>query len=270
MKPVLLLLIFSVFSFAGCATLSDISAEPERRRADRAELENAVESLQRENARLNIELQNVRIESERYRSREASLRSDLERLKTRERELVNQLSSNERRQREVENRLSETEKRFSQIISERESRQGEFKKMADDFSAGMRGLGLFTVEQGAGEVRITLPTVLAFTGGEVRIVDGGRPVLRALAGVLNRYPDKKVVIEGHTDDIPISRTYASNWELSFARALTVLEFLEGEGVDPMRMSAAGYGKYRPKASNATAAGRAENRRVEIVVRGDSS
>ncbi len=266
MKHVLLLLIIPVFFSAGCATLSDISGEPERRRTDRAELERAVESLENENARLNRELQNIRLESERYRSREASLSREIESLKSRERELVSRLSSNEQRQRAVEARLSETEKRLSGIIAGRESSRAELKKIADDFSNSLRGLGLFTVEQGAGEVRVILPTVLAFTGGEVRIVEGGAPVLRALARVLNKYSDKNVVIEGHTDDIPISRTYASNWELSFARALTVLEFLEGKGVDPMRMSAAGYGKYRPKASNATAAGRAENRRVEIVLR----
>lgn len=266
MKPVLLILIISFFAFSGCATFSNGSSGNGRRRPERSELESAVQSLEQENSRLNRELQNLRLESERLKNRRASLDREVERLKSRESELLQKLSSNEQRQRAVERRLSEAEDRLSEIISGRESREEELKKIADDLSESLRGLGLFSVRRSSGEVRVILPTVLEFAAGGVRIVDGGRPVLRAMASALQRYPDKSVVIEGHTDDVPISRTYASNWELSFARALSVLEFLEGEGVDPMRMSAAGYGKYRPAASNATASGRAENRRVEIVLR----
>lgn len=266
MKPVLLSLIISLFAFSGCATLSNGSSGPERGRPDRAELETAVQSLERENSRLNRELQNLRLESERLKNRGASLDREVERLKAREQELLQKLSSNEQNQRAVERRLSETEARLSEIISGRERREEEFEKIADDLSSALRGLGLFTVRHSPGEVRVVLPTVLEFTAGGVRIVDGGRPILRALASALEKYPDKRIVVEGHTDDVPISRTYSSNWELSFARALTVLEFLAVEGVDPIRMSAAGYGKYRPAASNATAAGRAENRRIEIVLR----
>jgi chemotaxis protein MotB len=266
MKFFLLFLALSVFAFSGCSALSDISAEPERRRADRAELEAAVQTLQEENARLNRELQNARLESESLRGRESSLSREREALRAREKELLNRLSSNEERQRAAEARLAETEKRLAEIISGREDRHAELEKIADDFTAGLKGLGLFTVEKGPGEVRVILPAVLTFTGGGVRIVDGGEPVLRALAKVLKKHPDRHAVIEGHTDDTPISRTYSSNWELSFARAVTVLQFLEAEGVDPLRMSAAGYGKYRPRASNSTSSGREENRRVEIVVR----
>ncbi len=266
MKPVSLILIISFFAFAGCATLSNGSAGTGRSRPDRAELETAVQSLERENSRLNRELQNLRLESERLKNRGASMDREVERLKSREEELLQKLSSNEQRQRAVESRLSETEDRLSEIISGRESREEELKKIADDLSASLRGLGLFTVRRSSGEVRVILPAVLEFTSGGVGIVEGGRPILRALASALERYPGKNVVIEGHTDDVPISRVYSSNWELSFARALAVIEFLEAEGVDPMRMSAAGYGKYRPAASNATASGRAENRRVEIVFR----
>lgn len=267
MKLALLFVSVSILSFSGCATLSEFSAEPERRRQNREELERTVRSLREENARLNRELQGARLESERIRSRGDSLTGELAESRAREKELQERLASREETQKDLEARLSATEKRLSEIISGREAGREEIEKIADDFLRSLRGLGLFSVERGPGEVRVVLPTVLAFTGGQVRIADGAEPVLRALAAVLNRYPGQNVVIEGHTDDIPISGTFASNWELSFARAMTVLRFLEGEGVDPIRLASAGFGKYRPRASNASAAGRAENRRVEIVVRG---
>ncbi|PIQ87934.1 MAG: hypothetical protein COV73_01520 [Candidatus Omnitrophica bacterium CG11_big_fil_rev_8_21_14_0_20_43_6] len=74
-------------------------------------------------------------------------------------------------------------------------------------------------------------------------------------------------MEGHTDNVPISKSgWKSNWELSTARALSVLHYLAGEqGVSPERLSAIGYGEYRPLASNETADGRKQNRRVEIVI-----
>lgn len=84
------------------------------------------------------------------------------------------------------------------------------------------------------------------------------------------YPEKAVLIEGHTDNVPIAPkfhdNYKSNWELSSARAHTVLHYVRGKyGIDPQRIGAVGYGEYRPIADNATDAGRALNRRVMITV-----
>ena len=79
-------------------------------------------------------------------------------------------------------------------------------------------------------------------------------------------PQHQISIEGHTDNQPIKYSpWKSNWELSVHRALSVLHYLERKGVPPQRMSVAGFGEYRPVASNATAEGRALNRRVEIVI-----
>jgi chemotaxis protein MotB len=74
-------------------------------------------------------------------------------------------------------------------------------------------------------------------------------------------------IEGHTDDVPIStREFRSNWELSTARAATVIRFLtERVGFDPRRLSAAGYGEFHPRVANDTPENRARNRRVDIVI-----
>jgi chemotaxis protein MotB len=82
-----------------------------------------------------------------------------------------------------------------------------------------------------------------------------------LAGVEN----KVIRVEGHTDDVPAGGAYPTNWELSTARALAVVRFLQSQGIDPSRLAAAGYGEYRPIAPNDTAEGRSQNRRIEIVL-----
>ena len=107
------------------------------------------------------------------------------------------------------------------------------------------------------------------------LFDSGKPDLRSdsleklakvSSVVQNVVPDLGVGIEGHTDNDPIKHSgWRSNWELSSARALSVLHYLVEKGVAPQRLAATGYGEYRPVASNDDNVGRARNRRVEIVI-----
>jgi len=89
---------------------------------------------------------------------------------------------------------------------------------------------------------------------------------------LSRFPDSRIQIEGHTDDISIKNgQFPSNWELSSARALAVLRFLlDKSGIEPGRLSAAGYGKYHPIAPNDSSENRRLNRRVDIVIESGST
>lgn len=105
-----------------------------------------------------------------------------------------------------------------------------------------------------------------FDPGSATLRPDGRAVLDGLAGALLALPNP-VAIEGHTDDVPISNArFPSNWELSTARATSVLQHLIGAyGFPPDRLTAAGYGEQRPIAPNATSAGRDQNRRVDIAV-----
>lgn len=105
-----------------------------------------------------------------------------------------------------------------------------------------------------------------FDLGQARLKDEARAALDLVAGELARIPNP-IRVEGHTDNLPIhNERYPSNWELSVARATRVVRyFIEEHGLPPQRLSAAGYGEYYPVAPNTTAAGRARNRRVDIVV-----
>jgi len=94
--------------------------------------------------------------------------------------------------------------------------------------------------------------------------------MRKVAGLLAEHPELKIEVAGHTDNVPIRpdarSRFASNWELSTARALAAIHFLtEKAGLDPRRVGAIGYGEYRPIADNTTAEGRAKNRRIEIAI-----
>jgi chemotaxis protein MotB len=115
---------------------------------------------------------------------------------------------------------------------------------------------------------ITFVSEVLFNSGKADLRTDSLSKLDKVASVLKTtVSDLNVGIEGHTDNVPIKHSgWKSNWELSTARALSVVHHLEDkEGIDPKRLSATGYGEFRPVASNATKAGKQENRRVEIVI-----
>ena len=122
------------------------------------------------------------------------------------------------------------------------------------------------VEREPDRVVIRLTNNLVFNSASAEIRPEARPALDAAAAALTRLPNQ-ISIEGHTDNVPVgTERYPTNWELSSARATAVLRYLtERAGLDPRRAMAAGYGEYRPLASNDTPEGRALNRRADIVV-----
>lgn len=113
---------------------------------------------------------------------------------------------------------------------------------------------------------ISLMEIGFFDSGSAILKPASAATIQRIAQQLGAVPND-LRIEGHTDDMPIhSPLFASNWELSTARATTLAELMiRGYGFDPARLSAAGYAQYHPAASNADAAGRARNRRVDVVV-----
>jgi chemotaxis protein MotB len=107
---------------------------------------------------------------------------------------------------------------------------------------------------------------LLFDSGSATLDPGGLPLLKEVAKLLNVDQTHPITVAGHTDNQPISTPeFHSNWNLSASRAINVLQFLIGQGVDPQRLGATGYADLHPLASNATPAGRARNRRVEIIL-----
>lgn len=124
-----------------------------------------------------------------------------------------------------------------------------------------------SVEIKNGKVYVSMSDKLLFKSGKADIEDEGKKALKLLADVLNKNPDIDILIEGHTDNVPIKTSmYKDNWDLSVARATSIVRILnEDYKVSPQRLTAAGKGEFFPRATNDTAEGRAKNRRTEIIL-----
>ena len=124
-----------------------------------------------------------------------------------------------------------------------------------------------TVEMKNGKVYVSMSDKLLFKSGSAAVEDKGLEAIKTLGEVLNKNLDIDVLIEGHTDNIPIKTAkYEDNWALSTDRALSIVRLLSNEHkVNPKRLEAAGRAEFYPKVSNEVAEGRAKNRRTEIIL-----
>jgi chemotaxis protein MotB len=149
----------------------------------------------------------------------------------------------------------------------------EQKKMTMDLNtqlADLQDQQRVLIEEKDGLTQITLDGSATFGAANADLTHDGRETIDRVWSVLENYPDRRILIEGHADNRPIRSTYrsvfASNWELSSARAHSVLHYVENKyGTEPDRLAAVGYGEYAPVADNSTVEGRAQNRRVVITV-----
>jgi chemotaxis protein MotB len=138
------------------------------------------------------------------------------------------------------------------------------KKMADALTGfSSNELQVFVKN---GRVYVSLQENLLFPSGSAVVNPKGKQALGTLAQVLNTNPDINVLVEGHTDSVPIRGKYEDNWALSVARATAIVRILtDTYKVDPTRVTASGRSKYEPVDDNATAEGRQHNRRTEIIL-----
>jgi len=138
--------------------------------------------------------------------------------------------------------------------------------------AGLEGSVDFEINSRGLVIAIATDHVL-FASGSAEFGANGDAIVAAIAPTLATF-DNEILVEGHTDTVPLNRDGYDNWNLSSDRALAVLKALNGwDGIEPERLAATGYGEYRPRASNETDEGKSANRRVELVVvveRGESN
>ena len=159
---------------------------------------------------------------------------------------------------------------LDEIAADQQVTPDEVEALREAVEAALKAaavqLDLFQVETDPRGVVVTLDETLLFPSGSARIDDAAAPALGAIAEVLADL-DNQILVEGHTDSVPTSGTvWPTNWELSAARATAALrELNESYGLAGTRLSAVGHADTRPRATNDTAEGRAQNRRIEIVV-----
>ena len=130
--------------------------------------------------------------------------------------------------------------------------------------------GEITISELQGKLTVNLVEKILFDSGSAEIKSGGKEVLSKVGTILNDVKDKEIRVEGYSDNLPISprlqSIYPSNWELSSARAISVVQFLRNTlNVPGERLSASGFAEFRPIADNSTPEGRAQNRRIQIIL-----
>ena len=212
-----------------------------------AELENELAQSRARSAEMEEELNGLQAQNGALAARLTSLGENVENLEGQNTRLQQALAELQERERQAQQRL-ET---FRNLLQ-------RFQSLIDS--------GQLRVRIVRNRMVVELPEGILFDSGRADLKDGGQETLKEVAEVLKQIENRSFQIAGHTDNIPIrNRRFQNNWELSTQRAVTVTRFLIGEGVPANRMSAAGYADTEPTASNDSPEGRAQNRRIEIVL-----
>ena len=164
--------------------------------------------------------------------------------------------------------LAATKAREAKLRAEQEAqraRMAKYRAVIEKFK-DLVNSGKLKIRIVNGQMVVQMASNILFETGKADLSSEGKDALKDLASILMTIKDRKFQIAGHTDNVPIrSRKFPSNWELSSARAVTVVKFLQENGVDPVTISAAGFAEYQPTASNDSEEGKAANRRIEITL-----
>ena len=242
-----------------------------------AELAKERESLKARSEGLNSELGSVRGQmtdlEQKLASGNASAQDEITKLQKQASELENNAAriAKEREQlRQEQSQLAAT------LEQERLAKEDEIKRLTrtqEELSKSLQdeiSKGNITIQQVRDRLTINMVDRVLFDSGQAQVKPAGVKVLKQVGDVLNKISDKQIRIEGHTDNVPISSKlqgrFKTNWELSTARATTVVRYLIDQGgVDRQYLSAVGYADTHPLATNDSEEGRSSNRRIEIVL-----
>jgi chemotaxis protein MotB len=166
---------------------------------------------------------------------------------------------------QLKEQINSLQMKIADLEKEKELATQTARGLEDEMRSALESKDV-TISKLQGKLTVNILDRIMFDSGEAVMQPAGEAVMRKIAALLAQHPELKIHVIGHTDNVPIRSRFASNWELSAARALAAVHFLtEKAGVDPRRVGAVGYGEYRPIADNATPEGRAKNRRIAITI-----
>lgn len=213
-----------------------------------------VSTLQSQRAALEQQLEDLR-----------SQRTALEGQKTL---LEKDKASLERDQAQLRVQNEALEKQRMQLLDASKQSQSQYDRLVAELNQEVQK-GQLQVRQYKDMLTVDVAEQLFFDSGRATLKETGKEVLKKVADAIKGYDDKAIRVIGHTDNVPISgalqKVYATNWELSSARATTVVRFLQESGIAPERMVATGRAEYAPVAANDSPEGRQKNRRIEITL-----
>jgi len=158
-------------------------------------------------------------------------------------------------------------KHLEYLMAQKDAKLNNLKSSLNRALDKFKGKGLKVTEKD-GKIYISMENKLLFDSGSWRVKPNGKEAIKTIANILSINPDIEIMIEGHTDNVPYRSKGAiqDNWDLSVKRATSVVrQLMKNKNIDPKRLIPAGRSKYMPVADNKTAAGRAKNRRIEVIL-----
>ena len=202
-------------------------------------------------------------------SNSSQLNSDLAQQQQRLLAIEDDLEIERKKNEELAQDLAKREAKvveLERLISDKEKAVEELKKRVTDALLNFQENDL-SVEVKNGKVYVSLAEKLLFNSGSTKVDAKGEGALKQLANALSGNTDINIMVEGHTDDVPISRSsqYNDNWDLSVMRATSIVRILVNNGVSPDLITASGRGEFSPVAENTIAENKALNRRTEIIL-----
>ncbi len=181
----------------------------------------------------------------------------------------NQLTAAQADTAGLQQQMAGMQANFADLEKEKEQAVQSAKGLEQEMRTDLESKDV-TISKLQGKLTVNILDRIMFDSGEAELKPDGQAVMLKIAAFLAEHPELKIHVIGHTDNVPIRGNararFATNWELSAARALAAVRFLtERAGVDPRRLGAVGYGEFRPVADNSTPEGRARNRRIAITI-----
>lgn len=256
--------------------------------ATNTELKSRVEQLAAQNKDLRSQLEDALYNANVQKQNNATLQKELDdmqrqleaansgssdeisKLLTELKNTQGDLNAREDKLRAAEKELEERNAKLIElqnVLAQKEQAVKDLKKKVMDALVGFNNNGL-TVHEKNGKVYVSLEEKLLFKTGQWNVNPKGQQAIRQLGQVLAKNPDINIMVEGHTDNVPMhgSGEVKDNWDLSVMRATAVVKILtQNKQIDPKRIIAAGRSEYLPLAPNNTAEGRQMNRRTEIIL-----
>lgn len=227
-------------------------------------MENYVQQLTGKTRDLNKAQNLLAVRTKELNDKEAAFRAKESSFLNKQTELQMQAAELEKRQAELE----AAEKHAKAELAAKQRELEQVRNAVTNALVGFKDKGM-NVETRDGKVYVSMESKLMFPSASWTVSQEGQMAIKGLAKVLEENPDLNIMVEGHTDNDAYKGNTAvkDNWDLSVMRATSIVKMLlqYGKKIDPARIEACGHGEFAPKADNSTAAGKAQNRRTEIIL-----
>ena len=246
--------VISLLAAAGCVSQGEFDKLQSAKNQEIASLQSSRSALEQQVRNLESQRESLEKQRDSLTKEKDSLTRENESLSKQRDSLTQQVAALDAQRAQLQATEKQSEARYDALLA---NLSEELRK------------GQLQVRQLKGMLTVDVAEQLFFDSGRANLKDTGKQVLQKVAESLKGYEDKAIRIVGHTDNVPITKglqkVFPSNWELSAARATTVVRFLQDAGIAPERLVATGRAEYAPVSPNDTTEGRQKNRRIEITL-----